>query len=214
MLARVSAHPFGRCRGSALLKRRYHHCPEPRLPASITNLLRNLKTAESRFLMKPTTQCFLNTTGPPTRTAAHLCGAPHRTLFRDVGRLAPRITRSVYGSEIRPMSAHGGERIHQELSPSALTSPAWEVGPNRPIKRPRSPHSRLWQRRSPGRRVRGTTPTIRRCQPMTRLRRPAATGLTGREIRSAKRSWSWPVAKMLMTESLSMRRGIAVRMKL
>ena len=36
------------------------------------------------------------------------------------------------------MSAHGGSNSWN-LSPSALTSPGWEVGPNRPIKRPRSP---------------------------------------------------------------------------
>jgi hypothetical protein len=36
------------------------------------------------------------------------------------------------------MSAHGGSNSWS-LSPSALTSPGWEVGPNRPIKRPRSP---------------------------------------------------------------------------
>ena len=114
------------------------------------------------FLLMTDHPMFLEYDWTSNTYRSHLCGRPRRSraLSR---RWPPRATHcilSVYGSEIRPMSAHGGSNSWN-LSPSALTSPGWEVEPNRPIKRPRSPHSRLRQRRSPGRRVRGTRPTWR-----------------------------------------------------
>jgi hypothetical protein len=88
---------------------------------------------------------------PPTRTARTFaaCLRRSRTLSRRWPPRATHCTLSVYGSEIRPMSAHGGSNSWN-LSPSALTPPGWGVGPNRPIKRPRSPAKAKGRQRAAG----------------------------------------------------------------
>ena len=71
---------------------------------------------------------------------SHLCGAGTSVAHSFETLAASRHALHLIGLRIGDKTDERTWRIEfMNLSPSALTSPGWEVGPNRPIKRPRSP---------------------------------------------------------------------------